>query len=343
MITIKEIAVLGQVSTGTVDRVIHNRPGVSLKTSKRVKALLEKHNFKLNDVASKLANRKKYNLATLIPSFDRENSFWEEPYLGILKREEEVGFYGVSGTNFTFNQFDARSYLSEFYSLLKSKPDAVIIVPIFKEQTKEIVNKLDLEGIPYLFLNTDIEGYRNLSFVGQDSMKSGRLAAKLMHVSVGDNPEVLIVKLRKKLNSHHAIFNRVVGFNNYFSEKDNVLKINSLTFDSLKNLKIIGEQLNEYLTNKTKIKGLYIPSSQIAQIVKLLTEENLKKLTLIGHDTTKANLLALKDDKVSFLISQKSYDQGYDAISIMTDYLLEKKQPIKNSYSPLEIITKENM
>ena len=103
MITIKEIAEIAKVSAGTVDRVVHNRPGVSKKTADRIRKILEEHNFKLNDVASKLANRKKYSIATLIPAFDEMNLFWKSPYKGILKAKEEVALFGVTTNNFNFN------------------------------------------------------------------------------------------------------------------------------------------------------------------------------------------------------------------------------------------------
>lgn len=343
MITIKEIAELAKVSTGTVDRVLHNRAGVSKKTAERIKALLKEHQFKLNDVASKLANRKKYNLATLLPQFDVKNSFWKSPYLGVLKGKEEVGFYGVQTSNFHFDQFDAASYVLRFEELMKSKPDAVVLAPIFKNETKKIVAQLDAEEIPYVFLNIDIEGYNNLSYIGQNSVKSGKLAAKLMHLCSNENDEFLIIKLRKNINNYTALSDRIIGFSSYFDEKKIPMKIHSLTFDSLGDEELISQELENFMKINSKIQGVYMPSSQIAALVDCFSSEKLKGLSVIGHDTTERNLEALNADKVSFLISQKSFEQGYDAVSVISDYLLQNKEPKQKIYSPLEIITKENI
>ena len=62
MITIKEIAEIANVSVGTVDRVIHNRDGVSKKTRDRVQKILTTQNFKINNIARSLAMKKKYNM-----------------------------------------------------------------------------------------------------------------------------------------------------------------------------------------------------------------------------------------------------------------------------------------
>ena len=56
--TIKDLAQKAKVSPGTVDRVIHNRGGVSKKTEKIINDLITKHNFKRNIAASVLAKKK---------------------------------------------------------------------------------------------------------------------------------------------------------------------------------------------------------------------------------------------------------------------------------------------
>lgn len=342
MITIKEIALLAKVSPGTVDRVIHNRAGVSVKTATRIRTLLKDHNFKLNDVASKLANRKKYNLATLLPSYDDQNLFWKSPYLGIQKAKEEIAFYGIQTNSFLFDQYDAYTYLQQFDIMMEAQPDAVVLVPTFKDETKIIIERLEEEQIPYLFLNTEINNCNNLTFIGQDSIKSGMLAAKLLHLSLGNIPEFLIVKVRKNINNYHAISNRIQGVSKYFKDKEIETKYHNLTFDTLKNSDLIKKELSDYLDLHPNIKGIYIPSSQISKIVASLDAIYLHKLILIGHDTTESNLKCLKEESITFLISQKSFNQGYDAALCMSDFLLQNKKPSRRLLSPIEIVTFEN-
>ncbi|MGD1946810.1 MAG: LacI family DNA-binding transcriptional regulator [Croceivirga sp.] len=45
------------VSAGTVDRVIHNRAGVSLKTKEKIQKIIKEYNFTINPVASSLASK----------------------------------------------------------------------------------------------------------------------------------------------------------------------------------------------------------------------------------------------------------------------------------------------
>ena len=342
MITIKEIAEIAKVSPGTVDRVIHNRAGVSEKTAEKIRKILKEQNFKINNIASKLAQRKKYNLSTFIPAYDAQNLFWKSPFEGIMKAKEEVSCYGILTSNFTFNQFEPQSYLEQFENVLNSNPDAIILVPTFKEETKIIVKKMEDKGIPYLFLNIDIEGYDNISFIGQDSYKSGYLAGKLMHLCAGNQPEFLIVKIRQNINNYHSIFKRIEGFNSYFSDDTIEVKSKSLNFNTLKDIDFVKKEINEFLTKHTGIKGIYVPSSQISVIASCIDNNYKGRFCLIGHDTTEPNLKSLEEDKVTFLISQKSFNQGYDAIHLISDYLIQNKNLKQKIFSPIEIITKEN-
>ena len=182
MITIKEIAEIANVSVGTVDRVIHGRDGVSNKTRKRVQHILEENKFKINSIARSLAMKKKYNLSVLMPDFDTDNLFWKSPLLGVSKAAEEVLSFGIEVKKFTFNQLDKKSYLENFKKLIEGKPEAVIITPLFLNETKIMIALLEEKKIPYLFLNIEMNGFNNISFIGQDSYKGGYLSGKLMHL-----------------------------------------------------------------------------------------------------------------------------------------------------------------
>ncbi|MDG1402800.1 hypothetical protein [Polaribacter sp.] len=49
-----------------------------------------------------------------------------------------------------------------FISFSEMKPTAVILAPIFLEETKLIVSKLEKLQIPSLFLNIAIDGFNNV-------------------------------------------------------------------------------------------------------------------------------------------------------------------------------------
>ncbi len=343
MITIKDIAKKASVSEGTVDRVIHNRGGVSKKTEQKIKRILKENNFKLNPIASALALKKKYNIATLIPKFNKRNIFWESPYIGIMKALTEVENYGIQIQNYSFDQFEASSYLNEFDKLFSTHPDVVILVPMFRNETKHVAKKLDQRDIPYMFLNIDLEGLNNISFIGQDSFKGGCVAGKLMCLSLNDGDECVTVQTRSNISNYHAIYKRIEGFNNFLDSESNKIRNHNLKWDNLNALSAVKAKLESCLLQNKNIRGIYVPSSRASVIASCLSDELHKKVNIIGFDTTDQNIKFMEDDKIQFLISQKSFNQGYEAVRTMSDFLIQKKTPPKKIFSPIQIIIKENL
>ncbi|PXV65124.1 hypothetical protein CLV62_108122 [Dysgonomonas alginatilytica] len=68
-----------------------------------------------------------------------------------------------------------------------------------------------------------------------------------------------------------------------------------------------------------------------------------KNIKLIGYDSIERNVEALKNDQVLFLISQRSIQQGYDAIKSLSNHLLFNKNINKVNFMPIDILMKENI
>ena len=340
--TIKDLAIKAKVSPGTVDRVIHERGGVSEKTKNIINDIIKKNNFKINSVASALASKKDYKIATLMPSYDDDDMFWESPYLGVKKASSEIKFFGFNVVNYSYSQTDVKTYLNAFNKLIEEKPNGIVLVPAFNNKTKDILKTLEITKIPYLFLNINLKGFNNLSFIGQNSFKSGYLAAKLLHTCLGENPQILTIKIASHLKNE-TILERIKGFDGYFQDNQEESSSFNIIFKSIKSKETIFEKLNYTLESNPKIKGIFVPSGSVGLITTLINKKNKTKFKVIGYDTTPNNLKCLKNNKITFLISQKSFNQGYKSIIHMSDFLYKNITPKKKIYSPIEIVTKENL
>lgn len=343
MVRIKDIAKEANVSEGTVDRVLHNRGGVSKKTEEKIKIILEKRNFSVNPVASALAMKLNHTIAVLIPEFIDVDSFWKLPYLGLLKASEDVKNRGIQVRFFKFNQYSSLSYLEMFNTLIKTKPTAVVLVPIFIKETHKLIHELKKNDTTYVFLNVDIEGVKSTAYVGQDSYMSGFIAGKLMKLSIAKDSDCGIIQTNKNASDNQAIAKRIKGFKNYFKENQSEGVLHELKIENFNNRLNLAESTSYFLNKFPKIKGLFIPSSRISAVVEILSKEQKKTLQLIGFDNTPENVACLKNDAILFLISQKPFDQGYESIRLVSDYLVKNKVINKKLYLPIDILTKENV
>ncbi len=345
MVTIKDIAKLANVSIGTVDRVVHNRTGVSQKTRETVQQIIDENNFRINVLARSLALKKESNIAVLMPDFNEENLFWKSPSMGISKASSEVENFGIHMHTYSFNQYSQQVFSEKIEEIVSSHLvfDAVIFTPIFRKESNRFMSYLEAKNIPYMFLNVEIEGFNNLSYIGQDAYKSGYLSGKLMQLCTPVNSDYLIPIFESQVDNNELLSKRIKGFEDYFKGHNLKAVMNIFHISGTTHSDVLRSKIDNVLTKNKNIQGVFVPSSRISVVSSLLNYSKHTYLKLIGFDTTEQNVTSLKEGKVTFLISQKSFNQGYQAVKIMTDYLVQNQQPAKQIFSPIEIITKENL
>ena len=176
-IRIKDIARLANVSTGTVDRVLHNRGEVSAKSREKVEKVLKEINYQPNIYASALALKKRYTFVTLLPE-SNEGEYWSDIKKGVDQAAHEFLDLNISVEQIFFNQYDSTSFEKAIETVLKLTPDAVLLAPIFKEQSISLAKQLEIQEIPYVLIDSDMEEIHSLAYFGMDSLQSGYLAAK---------------------------------------------------------------------------------------------------------------------------------------------------------------------
>jgi len=333
---IKEIARLADVSIGTVDRVIHNRGQVSKKTMKKILDVMNKTNYKPNFVARVLASKKKPRLVCLIPFFTPENRYWEAPLEGIKKAEKEIADYGVTVSYSLFDQYLPDSFEKKTGEVLIDHPDGVLLAPVFSKQASDFIKKLDNLKIPYVFIDSKLKEANNLSFFGQNSFRSGMLAAKLMEFSCASKGTIVIVNIGTVHENIHHTREREKGFKTYFLNNPdiqiNVLNISSGKLNNMDSMLKIPD---------TDISGIFATSSAHI-IANYLNHKGKGQITLIGYDLTNDNIGFLEKEIIDFLICQKPREQAFRGIYALFHHIVFEKQIRKNNFMPLDVITKEN-
>lgn len=334
--TIKQIAEIAGVSEGTVDRVIHNRPGVARNTYDRVNKLLVKFGYKANPIARALAVQQDLRIGVIIPKANSISGFWDLPLAGIKSYMDKNVQFKINVTFFQYDLYNLTEFKDACSHLLKDESwNAVVIAPLYKPESINFCKQLEKRSIPYFFLNNNIPGCNELSSISQDSYKAGRAAAKLacLYSSQKDNSRILLLSIGYDEIKLDSIRNRVLGFKEYFRE-------------------IGGKQeLHERVISADQIDGLpedtfddfdvlFVPSSRISSIRKFNFNYSTK---LIGFDVTLDNLKLLQSGYIEALISQDPIAQGSDIMSIVFDYLLFNQFPEIHYKSPIDILFKENI
>lgn len=339
LVGVKEIARRAKVSIATVDRVIHNRSGVSESTKKRINEIIEEINFQPNILASRLASKKVNNLAVLIPK-SAETDFWEAPLSGITRAVNEIKQYGIHVSNHFFDLNDKISFKREAANIFNGKVDGVLLAPSFIDESISFIETCQKRNIPYIFINSDIPDQDNLGYIGPHLFRSGYQAGQLVSFGLLEG-KVLIVNISREIDSYHHLLRKEEGFRAYFSDnstKHVLVKIDIRQTEE----QAVESHLEKVLHEHPDIKAIFVTNSRVSAVAHYFKEKNIEDILLIGYDFLQENIEYLKQQVIQFLICQKPEEQGYKGIMALFQHLVLSTPVQKEYYMPIDIITKEN-
>jgi LacI family transcriptional regulator len=341
---IKDIAAKANVSTGTVDRVLHNRGEVAEETRLYVLSIIEKMGYTPNILAKSLASKKIYRIAVLIPGAAFDNPYWEKPLNGIQRAVEEIKDYNTIISIYNFDLNSESSFINECDTLLKSEFDGLIFTPLFHEISERLIAYCEKKGIPYLFIDINLDNKNNLAYFGQNAFQSGYLAAKLMDFGIDNHSDILILKLLQPGTISQHLVKREAGFTSYFKSNHLKKKVKLISIDTNFTKEVtITTVLDEEFSKSHNIKGIFVTNSRAFKVAEYLEGSKKSNILLIGYDIIDRNLYYLEKGIINFLIGQKPEEQGYLSIMTLFNHLLLKKEVEKINYSPIDIIMKENI
>jgi LacI family transcriptional regulator len=337
--TIKQIAKKANVSIATVDRVLHKRGIVSKETRDKILHIIKQSGYKTNIFASHLKLAKTFNFATIMPEINQESKFWESTGKGIIRALNELSIYKIKNDFFFFDRFSDESFIKAGNELLNKKYDGIIIVPVMDKLVYEFIKKIP-ENTPYVFFNTNIPDTNPITFIGQDSFMSGLVAANLMKKTISGKGDIAIIQASED-EYHHA--QRVKGFLSFFENDDSLkMKIYRLHGNTEKDSFLF--LMKKILEENESLRGIFVTSANCHYAAEYLKNMNHKeKIHIIGYDLVEKNITYLMEDLISFLISQKPEDQGYQALYSLYKKLVLHEMPQKSIMMPIDIIIKENL
>ena len=344
-ITIKDIAEKADVSTGTVDRVIHERGNVAQKVKERVLEAMEELGYKRNIVASTLAYKRLFRIAVILPNFNQD-PYWEQPKKGVEKAIEVVQHYRVAVTIYYFDLFKPLSFLEKCNEMWDAQdaPDAVLFVPLFLKESKKLLEDCKNRGISNVMINTNISNSDSLCYIGQDSYQSGVLGARLLNSGIPEKSTVLFLNLAKGSTNAQHLIDKEQGFRDYFEKnKERQIKVIKGVFEEFNDETKLKAFLNMHLEIYPELSGIFVTTSRAYKVIDCLSDENALRIKIVGFDLIEPNLNYLKTSKLNFLINQNPVQQGFLGIMNLVKHLILKKPVERLQHLPLDIVVNENV
>lgn len=340
---IKDIALLAGVSTGTVDRILHNRGKVSEEARKRVEDVLKEIDYQPNLIARSLALKKSYHFVALIPAFQR-GEYWERLSDGIKLAEKELFSYNIELQMIYFDQYDNASFDRIIPTIEEMDCQGVIIATLFEPSVRRLAERLDMALIPYVLIDSFIERTKCLAYYGTHSFDSGYIAGRLLYGQVENDDEIAIFHFKRPEGSNSPQVNRrEEGFRRYLLDNGFNGAIHSLTMHADMREDNI-DRLAKFFSDHDRVKAGIIFNSRAHILGDYIMEATPSRhFKLLGYDVIDANVRYLKSGLITHLISQRPEVQGYHCVKALFRHLVLKERVEPVNYMPIDILMKENI
>ncbi|MDA9476211.1 LacI family transcriptional regulator [Bradyrhizobium sp. CCBAU 65884] len=342
-LTLKDIAREAGVSLATVDRVLHNRPGVRPDTVRRVKAAIERNAFQPHVAAAELARGRARRFAFVMPS--GPNPFMQqiEAYLGEMSAWLSVRRLNVEMV--ATDVFDP-SVLAASLEALSGDYDGVAVVALDHPGVRAAINDLVDAGTKVVTLVSDVPSSRRHHYVGIDNIAAGRTAGALVGRLAGQKSgKVAIVAGSQGLRDHAE---RIFGFNQVMASEFpglSVLPVLEGRDEDDRSEQVLARLLGKH----ADIVGLYNVGAGTQGVAKALSDKALsdagrdKQVVFVGHDVTMLTRRLLLQGVMDAAISQNPGHEARAAVRVLL--ALARGEPILREQEKIriDIVMRDNL
>ncbi|PKM51971.1 MAG: LacI family transcriptional regulator [Firmicutes bacterium HGW-Firmicutes-7] len=339
-VTIKQIAALANVSIGTVDRVLHNRPGVRPEKREEIERIAGELGYQPNIPAKALAFRKKPVTIGVIV-YEHYHPYAETIIKGIKAAEKELKDFGVKVEILSMNEHLATEQIKILDLLIKQGVSGIIIRPIDDPIICDKINEATNAGIPVITYNSDIDNSNRLCFIGQNLYKSGEVAAELLGKIMNKTGKVAILTGFLKVKAHNE---RIKGFVDVMSTYYPNIQIID-TIETLEDATTTYNKVIRLLETNKDLKGLYATAGcfeQMGQAIKNMGKEH--QISFSGYDLYPEVIQLVNEGIMDFSIAQDLFSQGYEPIKIIFDLIFKNKRPKEEFiYTKIDIRVRWNI
>lgn len=339
-VTIKQIADATGVSRGTVDRVLHNRPGVKADIVAIVRNAADEMGYVPNRAGKMLAGKKQpMTIGCFLPSVG--NPFFDDVVKGLRIAESELSDFGVSLEIIEIAGYEPQEHIAAIRRLAENGCAALCVSTIDVPEIRACVDEIVERGIPVVTMNTDISNTKRLCYVGCDYIKCGRTAAGLLEKMARPPLRILIVTGSLKMKGHNE---RMEGFLQTLDAKHTPYEVVSIV-ESLDNETLAYSKVCAQLSQHERINCVYIVAAGVKGACQAIVEMGLSgRLYVLSHDDVPSTRQYLQDDVIGFTICQEPEQQGIRAVNALFNYFVTNRQEVPENWLANTVIKiKENV
>ena len=317
---IKQIAAAAGISIGTVDRALHNRPGVNPKTRSRVLKIAEKLGYRPNLAARSLKLNRRLRIVAHLPR--QIASFFDPLREGV--REAAAAIRGVT-VDVTFRTYPhlGDGDLKLLEEDLERDYDGILMTPGNPSQVESAIRRFTERGTAVVCVASDAPRSSRLASVSVDAAISGSIAAELLGTVL--HSEGAVATITGDLNTFdHG--EKLRGFAATLATMAPHLTLIS-TIETHDSPKEAYRATLALLKRNPSPAGIYVSTANSIPVLRALEENGMcGRVQLITTDLFAELIPSIESGAILATLYQRPFTQGKLAFETLCRFLVDGVQ-----------------
>ncbi len=340
--TMQMIADMAGVSRGTVDRVLNNRSYVRQDVRERILEIISETGYRQPSASPRKKTGRDLavlRLGVLLPNF--EYQFLEEVQQGIRSAQLELEDSRVEVYVRRCRTELPGEALVLLDELVRLGVSGLSVCALEDQSVSNRLTELKEAGIPCITFNCDLPESGRILFMGQDVLKSGRLAAELLYKCIRPGEKILAAVGNLKFEGHRR---RLMGFQERMRELG-FPEENILTAETFNDYGTTVKVVSDLIRKSPALKGIYMANLSVAGCAEAIRETGLAgQVHVVCHDINPSVRQLLLEGIIDFTIPQDFVYQGYAPLIYLTQYLRGKAASVPpQADQSIRILCRENI
>lgn len=332
-ITMQAIADMAGVSRATVDKVIHNRPGVSHVVREKIKNLILETNYQPIHIHTLQNNTAQVKIAVIMPEL-------QEYFMHNIKAGMDASYleYKPSGFEVDYyycNSYDPQSLIAILQHLKNTPIDGIALRGISHEKIYDLISDFADNNIPTFTFDADLPESRRISFVGEDLYMTGRIGASLLCKSIGYEGQIAVLVGGINVTTSTK---RLQGFRSYIEEFAPKVQIVAIE-ETLTQQMITYQKTTQLLNRFPNLKGMWNAVGHSEQMAQAVIDADKKQKVRLGSLIFTPEIMRLiKEGVIDHTIGLTPYKMGKIVIKLLYEYIISNiVPPEENVKTPIYI------
>ena len=331
---IREIAEALGVSIGTVDRALHQRPGINPMTRAKVLKMAQNMGYRPNLAARFLKSQRQLKISVQLPI--EIGSFFDPLRQGIRDAASLLE---------PAVRIDFRSYprLGEgdtgvFDDALEHGAQGMIIAPGAPAAMKLLIRKAARRNVPVVCVATDAPGTERLTVVTACPHTSGAIVGELFR-RVLRRAKVLVVTGSLTTEDHAE---KLDGFRSSLGEGGGIEIVQVI--EAHDDEQLAYTEARTALGRNAEIGGVYVSTSNSLPVVRAIEESGrADSIAVITTDLFPALVPLIRSGRILATIHQRPVTQGRLAFQALYRFLVEGQCPLPRIRVAPHIVMNSNL